>query len=542
LRPASGKVHGFDFFHNQDIRLAPIPLNNHGTMVTGIIGANRNNREGVAGIAGGNGINTGVSLFAMNCTGDHSVATNTIYRAIVESASALPSNPNYGYKLHVTNHSWSDDVASKVVLGEAAKYSFQNGVVFVAARANMRATYTSLTEERYPACLYKHWVISVSGLDSTGRNIAPFSLRDREVDICAAAEDILSTDLFDVYDRGDGTSFAAPQVAGTAALLLSYYNQPRRTDPNNLTHEDVESILKLSTDTDSIRGMVRGRYDTLYGYGKLNAGKALELVRKPLRKVLHFNQNYPKTITSRLLRAGSNLRLEEAYTDMNGTVTPVGNYTANIHEVITTIQHRDYLDSFTCLLAGWPLGSRTNLLDSLNIPLGRPAAHRDTLYPYENIRLNSYTGTNATLRGYVYELRNAATGALVSWIPYNINTVNANLTAGYSLLAQNARLDAQCVMGHALPSSEIAKSELNVSVYPNPTENVLNIAFDYPLIADLKIDLYDLHGRKMQEGVLGKTSGSRNTFQISVQNWADGLYFYRIQIATQTLSGKFLKF
>jgi hypothetical protein len=45
----------------------------------------------------------------------------------------------------------------------------------------------------------------------------------------------------------------------------------------------------------------------------------------------------------------------------------------------------------------------------------------------------------------------------------------------------------------------------------------------------------------MQEGVHGKTSGSGNSFQISVQNWADGLYFYRIQIATQTLSGKFLK-
>jgi subtilisin family serine protease len=54
LRPASGKVHGFDFFHNQDIRLAPDPTDNHGTLVTGIIGANRNNREGIAGIAGDN--------------------------------------------------------------------------------------------------------------------------------------------------------------------------------------------------------------------------------------------------------------------------------------------------------------------------------------------------------------------------------------------------------------------------------------------------------------------------------------------------------
>jgi hypothetical protein len=62
----------------------------------------------------------------------------------------------------------------------------------------------------------------------------------------------------------NGTSFSAPLVAGTAALILSAYPQ--------LTAAQVEALLIVSADDRGTAG-----YDTGYGFGRLNAGRALEL-------------------------------------------------------------------------------------------------------------------------------------------------------------------------------------------------------------------------------------------------------------------------
>jgi hypothetical protein len=62
-----------------------------------------------------------------------------------------------------------------------------------------------------------------------------------------------------------GTSFAAPQVSGLAALMLSI-------NPN-LYNDDIENIIKITAEDKGAPGR-----DVYYGYGRINAGDALELL------------------------------------------------------------------------------------------------------------------------------------------------------------------------------------------------------------------------------------------------------------------------
>jgi subtilisin family serine protease len=75
-----------------------------------------------------------------------------------------------------------------------------------------------------------------------------------------------------------GTSSAAPGVAGVAALILSVNK--------HLRHEEVRDILKRSCDRIDT---ARGAYDAaghslLYGYGRVNAAKAVALAAKERNK------------------------------------------------------------------------------------------------------------------------------------------------------------------------------------------------------------------------------------------------------------------
>src|SRR5439155_1267268 len=80
-------------------------------------------------------------------------------------------------------------------------------------------------------------------------------------------------------DSFGGTSSSAPGVAGVAALLLAVNKALRQ--------EEVRDILKRSCDAIDIAS---GRYEAatghseFYGYGRVNAAKAVDLAR-PRRSV-----------------------------------------------------------------------------------------------------------------------------------------------------------------------------------------------------------------------------------------------------------------
>jgi bacillopeptidase F len=115
-------------------------------------------------------------------------------------------------------------------------------------------------------------VISVGATDSNDK-IASFSSRgpspmkgtdgsDRKPDVSAPGKDITSSIPGGGYASFSGTSMATPLTSGVIALLLSKHK--------DLTNEEVTKVLQQSALDLGTAG-----YDYDYGYGRIDAGKAL---------------------------------------------------------------------------------------------------------------------------------------------------------------------------------------------------------------------------------------------------------------------------
>jgi subtilisin family serine protease len=102
----------------------------------------------------------------------------------------------------------------------------------------------------------------VTAVDNTGE-LAAFSNYGKWVTLSAPGAMIMSTARGGGYSYWNGTSFASPIAAGVAALVVSV--NPALTAPQ------VVDILKQSADDLGARG-----YDIFYGWGRVNAARAVE--------------------------------------------------------------------------------------------------------------------------------------------------------------------------------------------------------------------------------------------------------------------------
>jgi len=213
--------------------------NGHGTHVAGIVAAVINNTIGVAGLAQ-------VSIMAekaLNASGYG--LTSDLANAIIHAADA-------GAKIIVM--SWGD-YADSILLHNAIKYAYRAGALLVAAAGN-----DATSDMMYPAAYSE--VIAVSATDSFD-NLAWFSNFGDWIELAAPGVKIFSTVWDDSYSYKTGTSMAAPFVAGVAALTWSVYPE--------LSRDDLRSYLREKADDLGDPG-----FDVYYGYGRINARKALE--------------------------------------------------------------------------------------------------------------------------------------------------------------------------------------------------------------------------------------------------------------------------
>jgi subtilisin family serine protease len=125
------------------------------------------------------------------------------------------------------------DPAAPKPHAEVIAYALDRGCVLVAASGN------NGEETRYWPAAYPG-VIAVGSVDADGRP-STFSTRGAHVALCAPGEHVRSLALTD-YQYATGTSFAAPFVAATAALLVA--RAQRRSTPIN--SERVRSLLVCS--------------------------------------------------------------------------------------------------------------------------------------------------------------------------------------------------------------------------------------------------------------------------------------------------------
>ncbi|RMD94861.1 MAG: hypothetical protein D6813_01445 [Calditrichaeota bacterium] len=232
---------GWDFINNDN---NPFDDNDHGTHVSGTIGAVGNNNIGVVGV------NWTVSIMPLKFLGaDGSGETADAVDAIVYATKM-------GAK--VLSNSWGGGGFSRA-LEDAIKFANQHGVLFVAAAGNASSNNDSFPT--YPANYQVDNVISVA---STTRNdnLSGFSNWGKKtVHLAAPGSEILSTLARDRYGLLSGTSMATPHVSGAAALIWSRFP--------NLTMRQVK--IRLLGSVDRLSKLA----DRLITGGRLNVNNAL---------------------------------------------------------------------------------------------------------------------------------------------------------------------------------------------------------------------------------------------------------------------------
>lgn len=210
----------------------------HGTHVAGTIAAATNNGKGIAGVAHQAKIQP-VRVLA-RCGGSSSDIADAIVWASGGSVSGVPANKT---PAKVINMSLGSGSKCSATFQNAINTATGRGTTVVVAAGNSNDDAANYQ----PAGCDK--VISVAASDRDG-NRARYSNYGAKVDIAApggevdvqSANGILSTlntgsttPKQETYSFYEGTSMAAPHVAGLAALLLS---------KKSLTPADVEKLVK----------------------------------------------------------------------------------------------------------------------------------------------------------------------------------------------------------------------------------------------------------------------------------------------------------
>lgn len=275
-------VWGWNFVdNNNDPRpsvenLGPLDLEkeifSHGTFVAGIIGAVGNN--GFDGV----GINWQVKLMNLK------VLDNSGTGEVLPLGKAITYAVNNG--AHVINISLVGNEDKEAI--DAVKYAFERGVAVIAAVGN---DFLSLDDyPRYPVCAdsgqSEEWLLGVSAIAESHR-LAIFSNAGACVDITAPGVNVSSTlryspthELSPSYGGGwNGTSFAAPLVSGTAALLKSIR-------PDWKARDIYRALLASVHHTP---GQNEAVYARLFGAGLLQADKAIEFALSDIAKARVLN-------------------------------------------------------------------------------------------------------------------------------------------------------------------------------------------------------------------------------------------------------------
>ncbi len=183
----------------------------HGTHVAGIIGADRNNREGMNGIA------DNVKIMTLKIVGNVRELREKNLAAAIRFAvdnGARIINMSFGkpYTLY------------KKLVDDAVSYALKKDVLLILAAGNNAENLDEVPHYPDPVNKANWMVVGASSLKDDESLKASFSnYGQKSVDIFAPGVNIYSTVPGSKYQSWDGTSMAAPVVSGIAALIREYY-------------------------------------------------------------------------------------------------------------------------------------------------------------------------------------------------------------------------------------------------------------------------------------------------------------------------------
>jgi subtilisin family serine protease len=224
--------------------------NNHGTHVSGTIGAVGSNGTGVVGV------NWNVKVMALKFLS--AAGSGTTADAVAATMYAADMGA------HVSSNSWGGGPFDQSLL-DAIQYGAARGMLFVAAAGNDGKN--NDPSPTYPSSYDTEAIVSVAATDHND-GLAFFSnYGAKSVDLGAPGVNILSTTPGGGYQAFNGTSMATPHVAGVAALLKARYPSASLYGLKTLLLRSVDPVASLAGKTTT--------------GGRLNAFTAVSCVDAP---------------------------------------------------------------------------------------------------------------------------------------------------------------------------------------------------------------------------------------------------------------------
>jgi subtilisin family serine protease len=279
----------------------------HGTAVAINAAGKTNNGVGKSSI----GYNSSLMLYRMNY--------NDALAASYAGARVL----NLSWTSGCTFNSYAQSVIDEI----------WNNRTFIVASAGNGTTCGGANNLVYPAA-YNH-VFAVSSIgpndnhERTPGNPATTHQHNSSVDICAPGYDVAISAAPGWYLTNNGTSFAAPYVSGTVALMVA-------ANPC-ISNDEIESLLRESaTNIDAINPSYAG----LLGAGRLNAAtavsRAMSMTQLEIQSDVYSLGCTPNSGKIQILNTLNDTETEYTYQWSNGSTSssiidlPNGTYTVTV--------------------------------------------------------------------------------------------------------------------------------------------------------------------------------------------------------------------
>ena len=287
--------------------------NGHGTFVSALATGSVTNGQGIAGFGGD------ARLLVVQAGGPHGSFTD------IDEAAAIVHAVDEGAKIINLSLGGTD---SSITERRAIEYAASHGVLLVAAIGN---EYEDGNPVEYPAALLQ--APGSRGVGGVGLSVgasnqrgtrASFSNTGTHISLAAPGEEVLSAlssqapasayprfalpgAAAGLYGYASGTSFAAPQVAGAAALVWA-------AKPT-ATAAEVAQILEQSASG-------RGAWNPALGYGVIDVAAAVSTALgtsvpdKPLRA--------KAALRVRILNARNRVRIAARLRSLMPAISPAG--------------------------------------------------------------------------------------------------------------------------------------------------------------------------------------------------------------------------
>lgn len=234
-RKIVGDNYDNNFEKNYGNNQVSLPKGEHGTHVAGIIAANRENNIGIKGVS------NSAQIMVLRVVPDGDERDKDIANAIIYATDngAKVINMSFGKSLSPNKH----------FVDDAVRYALSKDVLLIHAAGNDNSNIDTI--ENFPTAKYLNnekaaaWIeVGASSWKKKKFLTADFSNFGKQtVDVFAPGVDIYSCVPNSKYESLDGTSMAAPVVAGMAATLRAYFPEITAEQTKALI---MESVIKYN--------------------------------------------------------------------------------------------------------------------------------------------------------------------------------------------------------------------------------------------------------------------------------------------------------